>query len=267
MALKIDTLLAGVQSQAWAVSLRDWDRSLRAGNHPETTRYNYVLAASQLAAYLGERMPEVDGACDPSLVDSRQVTAFQAAVIEERSAGTGLNKYKALQQFFRWLVIEGEVGRSPMDEVPRPTAVQKLVEVLSDEDTRRILEVCEGRGFVQLRDQARVTMFYNTGGRLAEIGDLLVPDVDLDTDSVVLTGKGGKQRQVRFGAKTAGALRRYVRARSRRSGLIGIDQWWIAVKGARPLKPNGIQVPAPGTGEQSWGRACPRTAVAAQLRP
>jgi hypothetical protein len=72
---------------------------LRAGNHPETTRYNYVLAASQLAEYLGERMPEVGGACDPSLVDSRQVTAFQAAVIEECSAGTGLNKYKALQQF------------------------------------------------------------------------------------------------------------------------------------------------------------------------
>ena len=137
---------------------------MRAGNHPETTRYNYVLAALQLAAYLGERMPEVGGACDPSLVDSRQVTAFQAAVIEERSAGTGLNKYKALQQFFRWLVIEGEVERSPMDGVPQPTAVQKLVEVLSDEETRRILEVCEGRGFVQLRDQALVRMFYNIGG-------------------------------------------------------------------------------------------------------
>ena len=87
--MKIESLLAGVQSLAWAVLLRDWDRSLRAGNHPETTRYNYVLAASQLAEYLGERMPEVGGACDPSLVDSRQVTAFQSAVIEERSAGLG----------------------------------------------------------------------------------------------------------------------------------------------------------------------------------
>jgi integrase/recombinase XerC len=80
------------------VLLRDWNRSLRAGNHPETTRYNYVLAASQLAAYLNERLPEANGASDPSLMDSRQVTAFQATVIEERSAGTGLNKYKALHQ-------------------------------------------------------------------------------------------------------------------------------------------------------------------------
>ena len=69
-----------------------------------------------------------------------------------------------------------------------------------------------------------------------------MPDVDLDTDSVVLTGKGGKQRRVRFGAKTAGALRRYVRARSRRPDLTGIDQLWIAAKGDRPLKPNGIKI-------------------------
>ena len=34
--------------------LRDWDRTLRAGNYPETTRYNYVLAAAQLGRYLAD---------------------------------------------------------------------------------------------------------------------------------------------------------------------------------------------------------------------
>ncbi|GAA0526961.1 tyrosine recombinase XerC [Paractinoplanes ferrugineus] len=224
---------------------------MRAGNHPETTRYNYVLAASQLAAYLGEGMPEAGGACDPASVDGRQVVAFQASVVESRSAGTGLNKHKALQQFFRWLVAEGEVERSPMSEVPKPKVVQELVEVLSDEQTRRILDVCQGQGFVQLRDQALVRMFYNTGARLSEVGDLLVSEVDLDTDSVVLTGKGGKQRRVRFGVKTAAALRRYVRARSRRPGLTGIDQLWIAAKGARPFKSNGIKIRLRVLGERA----------------
>jgi integrase/recombinase XerC len=69
-----------------------------------------------------------------------------------------------------------------------------------------------------------------------------VSDVDLDTDSVMLTGKGGKQRRVRFGVKTAGALRRYVRARGRLPGLADIDQLWIAAKGGRPLNPNGIKI-------------------------
>jgi integrase/recombinase XerC len=74
-----------------------------------------------------------------------------------------------------------------MSEVPLPTAVQKLVEVLTDEQARRILEVCQGGDFAQLRDQAFVRMFYNADGRLSEIGELMLFDVDLDTDSVVLT--------------------------------------------------------------------------------
>lgn len=66
-----------------------------------------------------------------------------------------------------------------MSEVSKPKAVQELVEVLSDDETRRILTVCQGQGFVQLRDQARVRMFYNTGARLSEIGDLLVSDLSV----------------------------------------------------------------------------------------
>jgi integrase/recombinase XerC len=40
--------------------LRDWDRSLRSGNYPETTRYNYLLAAAKFGRYLGEYSPDPD---------------------------------------------------------------------------------------------------------------------------------------------------------------------------------------------------------------
>jgi integrase/recombinase XerC len=40
--------------QAWATFLADWDRSLRSGNYPNTTRYNYLLAVAQLGRYLVE---------------------------------------------------------------------------------------------------------------------------------------------------------------------------------------------------------------------
>jgi integrase/recombinase XerC len=64
-------------------------------------------------------------------------------VVESCSPGTGLNKCKAMQQFFRWLVAEGEVERSPMSEVPKSKVVQEI-EVLSDEQTRRILVGAHG---------------------------------------------------------------------------------------------------------------------------
>jgi hypothetical protein len=43
---------------AWAGFLHDWDRSLRSGNYPPTTRYNYLLAAVQLTRYLVDHQPD-----------------------------------------------------------------------------------------------------------------------------------------------------------------------------------------------------------------
>jgi integrase/recombinase XerC len=57
--LDLHKLTAGL-SRTWAGYLRDWDRSLRSGNYPETTRYNYLLATAQLARYLGEYSPDSD---------------------------------------------------------------------------------------------------------------------------------------------------------------------------------------------------------------
>jgi len=42
-------------------------------------------------------------------------------MIETRSASTALNKYKGLQQFFRYLVDEGEMSRHPMDRIRQPS--------------------------------------------------------------------------------------------------------------------------------------------------
>jgi integrase/recombinase XerC len=128
--LDIAELLAGVRAEERMLLLWDWDRSLRAGNQPETTRYNYVLAACQLAAYLYDQTLQSAGAGDPALVERRQVVAFQAWMIETRSASTGLNKHKALQQFFRWLAEENEIERSPMHDLPQPRAAQKLVDLM-----------------------------------------------------------------------------------------------------------------------------------------
>ncbi len=70
--LDLDKITTGL-SRTWTALLGDWDRSLRAGNYPETTRYIYLLAAGQLARYLGEYLPDpeaVAAAEDPSRGES-----------------------------------------------------------------------------------------------------------------------------------------------------------------------------------------------------
>jgi integrase/recombinase XerC len=51
--LDLEKLIGGLP-RAWSGLLRDWDRTMRSVNHPESTRYNYLLAATQLSRYLDE---------------------------------------------------------------------------------------------------------------------------------------------------------------------------------------------------------------------
>ena len=242
--LDLQKLSTGL-SRTWAGYLRDWDRSLRSGNYPETTRYNYLLAAAQLARYLGEHSPDPDAddaAEDPAEVTKAHVEAFQAWMIETRSASTALNKHKGLQQFFKWLLVDEQaIDRNPMDRVRQPKTPTKLVPVMREADTSKVLEACRGKGFANLRDEALIRLYANTGARLSEVGNLLVTDVDMNTESVHFHGKGAKDRRVRFGPKTARALSRYLRARDRHKGA-ALANLWLADRGAAPLTPNGIKI-------------------------
>jgi site-specific recombinase XerD len=240
---ELDRLTTGL-STGWVGFLRDWDRSLRAGNYPGTTRYNYLLAAAQLCRFLAEHSPDPDAdaaAADPCVATRAHVESFQAWMIETRSASTALNKHKGLQQFFKWLLTEGEIDRSPMERIRQPKTQHKLIPVIGEGDTKRLLDQCHGNSFAQLRDQALIRLYANTGARLSEVGNLGVDDVDLSTESVHFTGKGSRDRRVRFGPRTARALSRYLRARATHRGA-ELPQLWLADRGGRPLAPNGIKI-------------------------
>lgn len=237
--------LAANLSPAWTAFLTDWDRSLRSGNYPATTRYNYLLAAAQLGRYLTAHTSQPDGskaADTPTAVNRRHVEEFQAWMLQTRSASTALNKHKALQQFFNWLTLdEEEIDQSPMLRVRQPKTPVKLIPIIRDEDTKKLLDNCKGKDFVQVRDEAIIRTLANTGARLSEVANLQLSDVDLSLDTVHYHGKGAKDRRVRLGPKTARAISRYLRARSSHRA-VGLPDLWIAVRGTRPLAANGIKL-------------------------
>ncbi|MEU7909310.1 tyrosine-type recombinase/integrase [Actinoplanes sp. NPDC049118] len=229
---------------AWFDYLRDWDRTLRGGNYPETTRYNYLLAAAQLNRYLLDHAGQLDAGSaseDPVEVERGHVEEFQAWMVRTRSASTALNKHKSLQQFFKWLVEEEDLERSPLDRVRQPKTEQRLIPILGDDDTAKILATCKGKDFLSLRDEAIIRVFYNTGARLSEVAGLELEDADLNNDSLLFHGKGMKDRRVRFGPRTGRALSKYLRLRARRRAA-GSPALWLPEKGETPLASNGVKI-------------------------
>ena len=186
-------------------------------------------------------------------------------MVETRSASTALNKHKCLTQFFRWLVLDEEaIQRSPMQRVRPPITPEKLIPILTLDETRS-LAACNTKSFVDLRDQAIIRLFYNTGGRLSEIANLHIDDVDLHGETVRFHGKGAKDPA--YGSAPRPAARSAATsAPSRPSGSRPAPP--VARRTRRPTpRRQRHQDPPPYPRHPRRRRPRPRPPLAPQLRP
>ena len=80
---------------------------------------------------------------------SKQAVASSSLVPRSMS-----NRYRALQQFFKWAVHEGEIAASPMVKMKPPHIPEEPPPLVSDADLARLLKACEGKDFLSRRDAA-----------------------------------------------------------------------------------------------------------------
>ena len=228
--------------------LPDFGRHLRALNRSPGTIASYLACGRDLAAYLtAQGMPTAAGA-----ITREHIEAFLGAMLERLSPATTAKNYRSLQQFFKWLVDDGEIPRSPMERMKAPAVPEQPVPILTDDELRRLLDACKGTDFEARRDTAVLRLLIETGVRLGEISGLDVGDLDFDQDVVRVLGKGRRERAVPVGAKTIDALRRYLRARVRHPKAKATESLWLGRQGgmtssglAQMLERRGIQAGIP----------------------
>jgi integrase/recombinase XerC len=209
--------------------------SLRAENKSPRTVETYTEAVTQFAKWLEEN----DG---PALVDASrtEIRSFIDKLLANWSDSTARNRYSGLRQFYRWLVAEDELDRSPMGEMKPPTVNEKPIQVLTEEQLRALLGTCSGKTFIERRDNAIIRLFVDTGIRRAEMAGLGVDDIDVREQVAQVFGKGRRPRSVPFGVRTAQALNRYLRERGRHA-YAKSPNLWLGEKGKRPLTATGIK--------------------------
>jgi site-specific recombinase XerD len=203
-----------------------FERSLRARKRSPKTIKAYTEAARLFVAFHDERGRPLD----PALVTRGDVEEFMIDQLGQWSASTAATRYRCLQQFWRFIVDEGEIPVSPMARMSPPSIPEAPVPILTDDELRRLIKTCQGLGFDNRRDMAIIRTFIATGIRLGEMTGLDVADVSLDDQAMLVHGKGDRARWVSFGDKATEALDRYLRDRSRHR-LHDRDALWLGPKG------------------------------------
>lgn len=221
-----------------------WRRSLLADNKSRATIQTYLKAVDALAIYLrSEGLPTA-----PRAVMRRHLQAFVADRLALVKPATVSVQFRALQQFWKWAAAEEEVAISPMAGMRPPIVPEEPPAVLTAEQLKRLLRVCEGQSFLARRDIAIVRLLLDTGLRRSELAGLKVEDVDLADGSAAVLGKGRRPRVVPFGHRTGRALDRYLRVRATHR-LGARPELWLGLAG--PLTPNGLYQSLRTRGEQA----------------
>ncbi len=139
-----------------------------------------------------------------------------AAALSAVSAARALIAVRGLHRF---AAAEGLAELDVARAVRPPTPGRRLPKSLTIDQVLALLEGAGGEspadGPLTLRNRALLELLYSTGARISEAVGLDVDDVDTQARSVLLRGKGGKQRLVPIGRPAVAALDAYlVRGRS-----------------------------------------------------
>jgi integrase/recombinase XerC len=145
------------------------------------------------------------------------------------TATTTNRKLSSLRSFYKFMEREDLLSSNPFDGLTGPKKAKNLPQVLSVDETKRLLEAPgkvwkrlepdltakerAGAEYAFLRDVALLETLYSTGCRISEVIGLTDRNLDLLGGSIVVRGKGRKERLCPLGNPACKTLREAIRRR------------------------------------------------------
>ena len=146
--------------------------------------------------------------CDISTNDIRCYLAEQQEQ-RELSKVTIDNLRRIYSSFFSWLEDEDYITKSPVRRIHKVRTDALVKEVLTDENIEVLRDSCQ-----ELRDIAMIDLLLSTGMRVGELVKINREDIDFQERQCVVFGKGNKEREVYFNARTKIHLKKYLEQRT-----------------------------------------------------
>lgn len=163
------------------------------------TLYDYRLQLNMFSEYIKKRVEDITTA------DIR----MYLGQFKDQKTSTISTKISVLKSFFGWLTAEEILQRDPTAKIKPPKKERRLPKALSIEELELLRESCK-----TVRQRALIEVLYATGCRLSEIQSLNRTDIDFHTGTILVFGKGRKEREVYLSWKAMYHLKKYLMTRT-----------------------------------------------------
>lgn len=152
------------------------------------------------------------GISSPAEIQSSFIRSWLASLKEEGiSSRTIARKISTLKSFFRFMLRQGLIQKSPMTKVISPKLNKRLPMFVREEDISNLYDQpVFSPGFRGVTEKLAFTLLYTTGLRSAELINLKESQVNSGNNTIRVLGKGNKERVLPLHASVMEEIRLYI---------------------------------------------------------
>ncbi len=119
---------------------------------------------------------------------------------EKKLSDTTINrKLASIKSFFKYLKNQNIIKANYSKLVQSPKVAKRIPSYLSESEIAKLLDYPYGDDFKTYRDRLVLELFYATGIRISELTTLKLSQIQLESKTIKVMGKGSKERIVVFG--------------------------------------------------------------------
>ncbi|CAG9621923.1 Tyrosine recombinase XerC [Sutcliffiella rhizosphaerae] len=115
------------------------------------------------------------------------------------------HRVRCIRSIFKWANDEGLIKKNPAAKLKEPKLGKRIPKFLTELEIEHLRESCQNA-----MENALFEFFYSTGCRIGEVVKLNRDDINFASNSVIVHGKGDKEREVYFNTRCSLWLKRYL---------------------------------------------------------
>ena len=151
----------------------------------------------------------------PKKCSSSTVKRYLYKNFSNKKSRSQARSISALKSFFNYLLFEGEIHSSPLNDIESPKIENKLPEVLTEDEIKRLISSVNLDSEFGQRNKTIIEVLYGTGIRVSELVELKLSNIFFKENILKVTGKGNKERFVPLGKIALIEIKKYLNNRDK----------------------------------------------------
>ena len=192
-------------------------------NYSNMTTLNYRKDLEEYSIFLKSKNYSYNN------MDYKKCVDYLLFLDEKKLKKTSISRrLSSLRTFYKFLVLNNYVSSNPFSLISSPKKEKRIPSFINYEGIEEIFNIPNLKTIEGQREKAILEVLYGSGIRVSELVNIKLKDIDFNNKTILIFGKGSKERIVSFGEPAKEAMKMYIDD-SRKKYLDGKESEYLIV--------------------------------------